>query len=118
MIKANTFHVEDYVYSAKITSDLVLGKDFRFQTTGGYESPIHTITGKKFEYYYLDLGLRKSILKKKGSLYLKFADAFNNMERERTNTSSKDIISHHTSKAITRRVLLSFTYKFNKVASF
>ena len=114
-VKDNVFQVEDYAYSAKITSDLVLLDDFRMQTTGGYESPLNTITGKKFEYYYLDIGLRKSVFKKKASVYIKFSDAFDTLQRKKTVNTSKNVTSFNTTKALTRRVLISFTYKFNSI---
>ncbi|MCG8581495.1 MAG: TonB dependent receptor [Bacteroidales bacterium] len=114
-VKGNTFQVADYAYSGKITSDLILGKSIRLQLTGAYESPVNTITGRRFEYYYIDLGIRKAVLKKKGSLYLKFSDVFDNKQRQRMTNTAEGIIAYNTSKAITRRLLLSFTYKFSKI---
>ncbi|WP_430813803.1 TonB-dependent receptor domain-containing protein [Carboxylicivirga sp. RSCT41] len=115
VVKDNAFKVADYAYSGKITSDLILGKSFRIQLTGAYESPVNTITGRRFEYYFIDMGLRKAVLKKKGSLYLKYSDVFDNMERKRMTNSADGIIAYNTSKAITRRLLLSFSYKFSKI---
>ncbi|TKG97433.1 TonB-dependent receptor [Puteibacter caeruleilacunae] len=117
VVKNDTYQMSNYAYSGKITSDLILGKSFRVQATGSYESPVNTITGRRYEYYYVDLGLRKTVLKKKGSFYLKVSDIFDTMERKRMTNTGKGIIAHNTSKAITRRLLASFTYKFSKINS-
>jgi len=113
--KSHFYEVNDFAYSAKITSDLILPKAFRFQLTGVYESPTNTISGHKYELYYLDIGLRKTLLKKKAAFYLKFSDAFNSLERQKLNKNTPNITAFTVSKQKSRRLMLSFTYKFNKI---
>ncbi len=113
--KAHYFNVNDLSYNAKITSDILLPQNFRLQLTGVYESPTNTVSGLKYELYFFDLGLRKSILKKKGALYLKYADALNTLERRKLNDNTPNIHSNTKSKQQSRRLLLSLTYKFNKI---
>lgn len=113
--KGHYFEVNNWAGSAKLTSDVILPHNFRLQLTGVYESPAHTVSGYKYEYYFLDMGIRKTIFKKKASLYLKYSDALNTIERKKLNNRTPNINTYSVSKQKSRRLLLSFTYKFNSL---
>ncbi|TLX71149.1 TonB-dependent receptor [Labilibacter sediminis] len=115
--KGDVVDVNDFYFSGRVTATQTFWKDFRWQLTTIYKSPIKNISGEYYEVFYMNAGLNKSLLKKKGMLSLRVDDVFNTLEKEGINNLSQDHIQHSYQKRISQKVLLSFSYRFNTIAS-
>ena len=108
--------VDDFAWSAKIVADQTLFKNLRWQLSTGYTSPTKNINGKRYNIFYTNLGFSQKILDKKGTVGIQFNDVFNTIDKEFLNNSSVKYEQYAYSKAITQKVLLSFSYRFNTMA--
>lgn len=110
-------NIEDYTYGGKATFSQSFFKTYQCQLTGVYNSNTKTISGTKYGLIYLNLRLKKSVLNKKGSINLLFTDVFNTLEHRSVNSHSANFVTDNYSKKITRKVILSFNYRFSTIKS-
>ncbi|WP_149274732.1 outer membrane beta-barrel family protein [Pareuzebyella sediminis] len=63
-------------WSSKLMAKLKLPADFEMETTGNYQSGFKTVQGTMSDQLFMDLGVRKNILKGKAVLNLSVRDLF------------------------------------------
>ena len=64
--------------------------------------------------YAISAGIQKSVLKNKGIIRVKMDDIFHTLTSHETTTDVKQVAVFHSNETDTRRVGLSFTYRFGK----
>lgn len=106
-------HNEGFSWSGKITSNFNFPANLQVQLSGHYRAPTPVALGTMDAIYGLDFGIKKDVLKGKGSINLNVSDIFD------TRQFGIDIVQpgyHHnfTRKRETRIGTLNFTYKFGK----
>lgn len=111
--KGEQVNIKDFAYNGKATINHSFFKDYQYQLTAVYNSPVQSVNGTKHEFYFFNFKVKKSILDKKGSINLLVTDVLNSMERRQLNTTSPNFTVDVYSKGITRKILLSFSYRFN-----
>lgn len=109
--------INDVSWSAKIVANQTLWEHYRWQLTAGYTSPSKNINGENYSVFYTNIGLSKKVFKKKGSLSLQVNDVFDTVDRERLNNTSIKHEQYSYTKFTTRKVLLSFAYRFNTMGN-
>lgn len=97
----------------KLNSNLKLPYSLSLQLSGNYDAPKINAQGKTQEVYWIDLGLRKNLLKNKATIVLNVSDIFNT--RKYTNVydlygSSQTIYKDRE----TRIGNITFTYRFGR----
>lgn len=70
------FDFDGNQWSSKLMMKLKLPADFEFETTGNYQSSVETVQGVQSDFLFLDLGVRKNIMKGKAVLNLSVRDVF------------------------------------------
>ncbi len=63
-------------WSSKLMAKFKLPADFELETTGNYRSKVKTVQGVRNDYLFMDLGVRKDIMKGKAVLNLSVRDLF------------------------------------------
>ncbi len=111
--KENTNLTNDnYSWTAKMSSNMMLPKKFFFQITGFYNGPMVTPQGKIKEMYSLDAALKKDLWKDKATISLRLSDIFNTL-KFRINTYGDGFNADMIRKRETRILYLTFTYRIN-----
>ncbi|HTE02277.1 MAG TPA: TonB-dependent receptor [Mucilaginibacter sp.] len=119
---------ERYVYAidnagSKSDNDLSVNLSQSFKITpklsaqlvGDYESPAYFVISQYQALYWLNAGIRYSIMKNNGSIRLSVSDIFNTeMNKYHTNFANLDITSRD--KAGSRFVQATFTYHFGSIS--
>ncbi|OJJ14687.1 hypothetical protein BKI52_41355 [marine bacterium AO1-C] len=98
-------------WSAKMTHNFRLPGKFKVQLKGFYNAPENEIQIRTNEYYTMNIGIKKNILRDKGSINLAVTDVFNTLQYT-YRSLGQDFTLDTTSKPNTRRVSLGFRYKF------
>ncbi len=99
--------------SIKLISSTKIPKWFDLQLSGNYNSAGVTAQGEFKEVYSADLGLKRDVLKNKGSVTLSLSDIFNT--REMRFDSYGDTFSQYTRfKRDSQILTVGFTYRFGK----
>ena len=100
-------------YFAKANTNVKLPAGFSLQVNGNYESPKVLAQGTLNEVYWLDIALRKNLLKNKATLVLNVSDIFNT----RKYTTNYDYVTYYLQAYRDRETRIgniSFTYRFGK----
>lgn len=100
-------------WSVNLMSNLSIPKWVDVQIMGSYRAPVVNAQGKSLSVYFVNLGLKKDILKKKGTLSLNVSDVFNNREF-RVNSSGSGFTSEGKFKRESQIATLTFTYKIGR----
>lgn len=79
-----SFDFDGTQWSGRLTSKWKLPADFAAEISGNYRSSYKTVQGTTGDNYFMDLGLRKKILKGKAVLNLSIRDVFASRVREFT----------------------------------
>lgn len=95
------------------TNTFSLGHGMTAFVTGYYNSPSQYGIYKMLPVYSISMGIGKDIMRDLGTIKLSFSDMLWS-ERYRFNTKTESIIQEGNNFYDTRRLLLSFTYKFGK----
>ncbi|MDO1450657.1 TonB-dependent receptor [Rhodocytophaga aerolata] len=98
-------------WNAKLTSDFQLPLDIDLQVTGNYTAPEIEAQGRDLARYYLDVSLRRTFMKEKGSLSLTLQDIFNT-RRFAGESFGPDFSQRFNAKRESRIFLLSLGYAF------
>lgn len=109
-------HNEGLSWSAKMTSNFNFPANLQVQLSGHYRAPAPVAIGTMNAMYGLDLGIKKDILKGKGSINLNISDIFNTRQFG-IDIAQTGYQHHFTRKRETRIGTLNFTYKFGKSES-
>ena len=102
-----------YQFSARLQTMYTLGEDWGLQLTGFYRSPGVRPQGEMRSMYSIDFGVRKPILKGKGTLTLRASDLFNT-RRFSFYTEAGGITSDATFQRESRIVYLGFNYSLRQ----
>ncbi len=105
---------ESFSWTAQITADVPLPKDFTFQANGSYRSPRATAQGKSLADYFVNLGLKKSFLQKKLSLTLSVRDLLGSRKR-RSETWDDNFYQFSESTFNGRTINLNISYSFGNM---
>jgi len=99
----------------KVNSNLKLPKNFSLQFNGNYESPKVITQGRQRESYWIDLAVKKSFWKNKGTLVVNCSDVM----------KTRRFINDYTTNSYTQTINrvketrignLTFTYRFGKTS--
>jgi iron complex outermembrane recepter protein len=107
-------HRRGTLYNAKIISTVSVPGNYSFQLSGFYRSGMLTPQGTMKAFYSADAGIRKDVLKGKGTLTFTISDIFKTMRFAMTSgdlTFNQDQLRTRES----RIVFLGFTYRFGQV---
>ncbi|MFX0556624.1 TonB-dependent receptor domain-containing protein [Maribacter sp. CXY002] len=99
-------------WSSKLMAKVQLPADFELQTTGNYQSKVKTVQGVRSDNLFLDLGLRKDILKGKAVLSLSVRDLF--ASRVNENQIAQNDFEVYDRGQRGRFIALGFSYGFGK----
>ncbi len=99
-------------WSSKLLTKIKIPWDIDFETTGNYRSAYQTVQGEINDVVFLDLGLRKKILKGKAVLNLSVRDAFASRIRENQIVQNDFEVFNRSFRA--RFVSFGFSYGFGK----
>lgn len=102
-----------YGWFGKVNSNLKLPKNFSLQMNGNYESPKVITQGKQRESYWIDLAVKKSFWKNKGSLTINCSDVMKT--RRFINDYNAGTYTQTINRTKETRIgNISFTYRFGK----
>ncbi|KJD32637.1 TonB-dependent receptor [Tamlana sedimentorum] len=99
-------------WTSKLMTKFKLPTDIDFEATGNYQSDYETVQGNTEAIAFLDLGLRKKILKGKGVFSLGVRDAF--ASRYFETFTNQDTFTNYSKTTRGRFFTLGFSYGFGK----
>mgnify|MGYP001795841749 CR=1 FL=1 len=105
--------VDGYQFSARLQTMYTLGKDWGLQLTGFYRSPGVRPQGEMRALYSIDFGVRKPILKGKGTITLRASDLFNT-RRWSFFTEAGGITNDATFQRESRIAYIGFNYSLRQ----
>ena len=104
---------DSYSWSARLVNNMNLGKGWDLQVNGFYRSPVVMLQGEMDAMYSADMGLRKNILDKRGTVTLRVSDIFNTQKFRMYNYGDNFTIDMERRRD-SRMVFLGFTYRINE----
>lgn len=99
-------------WNAKLNSNMTVWKDLAIQVSANYRAPMADIQGQMQEVYAVDLGLKKDVLNKRGTVTLRVSDIFDTREFN-FESFGPGFVQTHNNKRLTRIAFLGFTYRIN-----
>lgn len=99
-------------WSSKLMAKLKLPADFEVETTGNYQSSFRTVQGTMRDQLFMDLGVRKNILKGKAVLNLSVRDLF--ASRVNENEIAQADFEVYNRRQRGRFIAFGFSYGFGK----
>lgn len=105
-----------YGWDSKANMSLKLPKKFLIVIKAEYKSPKKIVIGTIDARYHMDIAIQKKLLKNKGKLSLRLADAFNTKQFQ-ISTFVDNWDQNGTYKRESRILFLSFNYNFGEVKS-
>lgn len=105
-----------FSWFSKLNTNIKLPKDFSVQINGNYEAPKVAAQGTLKEVYWLDIAVRKNLLKNKATLTVNVSDIFNT--RKYTTVYDYPSYTQTTYRDRETRIgNISFTYRFGRSES-
>jgi outer membrane receptor protein involved in Fe transport len=104
---------DSYSWSARLVNNITMGKGWDLQVNGFYRSPVVMLQGEMKEMYSADLGLRKTLLDRKGTVSLRLSDMFNTQAFRMYNYGDNFTIDMERRRN-SRMVYVGFTYRINE----
>ncbi|WP_276497605.1 TonB-dependent receptor domain-containing protein [Pontibacter litorisediminis] len=101
-----------FSWNAKLNSNMTVWKDLDIQLSGFYRAPRNDIQGRMEEMFSTDLGMKKDVLKKKGTVSLRISDLFNTRQFNFLSYGPK-FRSELENRRQSRIVYLGFTYRLH-----
>ncbi len=111
-LNTTSFDFDANQWSGKLTSKFKLPADIDLEATGHYQSKYQTVQAELSDNLFLDLGLRKKILKGRGVFNLSVRDLFASRVRESTITQEEFYLFSRQQRG--RFVTFGFSYGFGK----
>lgn len=96
----------------RFSSNFTVFKLFDLQVSANYRSAFNVINGRIGEMWFADIGLRKEVLNKKGTITLRYSDIFDTRKFTVLNAGG-DFTSNSEFKNESRMVFLGFSYRIN-----
>jgi len=112
IFEATNFDFSGDQYSSKLMAKLKLPADIDLEATGNYQSSYETVQGEVEDQLFMDLGVRKKLLKGKAVLSLSVRDAFASRVSESTIAQTDYYIYNRRQRG--RFVAFGFSYGFGK----
>jgi outer membrane receptor protein involved in Fe transport len=104
---------DNFSYTARVSLNFVLSKNFDMQLTGNYRGPSISVQGVVSPMGNIDFGCKQELWNKKASLALRVSDIFNT-QRFMVASSYINYYAEVTHKWETRTLYLTFTYRINQ----
>jgi outer membrane receptor protein involved in Fe transport len=104
---------DSYSWSARLVNNITMGRGWDLQVNGFYRSPVVMLQGEMKEMYSADLGLRKTVLDRKGTVSLRLSDMFNTQAFRMYNYGDNFTIDMERRRN-SRMVYVGFTYRINE----
>ncbi|MHC2992741.1 hypothetical protein OB13_14540, partial [Pontibacter sp. HJ8] len=101
-----------WTWNSKLNSDMTVWEDLSIQVSADYRAPMADIQGQMQEMYAVDLGLKKDVLNKKGTITFRVSDIFNTREFN-FESFGPGFEQTHNNKRQTRIAFIGFTYRLN-----
>jgi outer membrane receptor protein involved in Fe transport len=98
---------------SKMNSNIKLPKNYSIQITSGYEAPKIASQGTLKEVYWLDIAVRKNLLKNKVTAVVNFTDIFNSRKSTNLYEFSSALQTVYRDKE-TRILNFTLSYRFGK----
>ncbi len=99
-------------WNAKYNSTFTVWNDLAIQVSANYRSPMVDIQGRMEQIFSADLGMKKDVLNKRGTVSLRVTDIFNTRQFDFSSFGPGfDLVSQN--KRQTRFVFLGFTFRIN-----
>lgn len=112
--KENTSLTNDnYSWTSKLNSNMMLPKGIMFQLSGFYRGPMVTAQGEMAAMYSADIALKKDFLKDKLSVSFRLSDVFKTQQFKMT-ASGDNFSLEHTRKRDSRVAYIGISYKINQ----
>ncbi|WP_461532736.1 TonB-dependent receptor [Sinomicrobium sp.] len=107
------YGTENTSWFSRLSANITLPADIRWQTTGFYRGPSKTAISERKGMFGLNLAFSKDLIEDKATLFLNVSDLFNSRKR-RSYTFTDDFTSDSENQWRERQITLSFTYRFNQ----
>jgi len=107
------FKSDTYSWFARQTSRFTITKGLDFQLRGNYEAPQKMPQGERKSLYFVDLALKKDMLKGNGTLTFNVSDVFNT-RKSRTITEGENFYSRGNAQWRRRQLNLTMSYRLNQ----
>jgi len=105
------------VHEIETSNDFTLGKTWRAQLDGFFPGKQAFGQSKGTAVYNISAGLQKTIMHGLGTVRLNINDIFHTMISHTETTGINRVSAFSTRETDTRRIALSFSYRFGKVAN-
>ncbi|SIQ60408.1 outer membrane beta-barrel family protein [Pontibacter lucknowensis] len=103
---------DQWTWNSKLNSTMTVWKDLAIQVSANYRAPMADIQGQMQEIYAVDLGLKKDVLNKKGTITLRVSDIFDTREFN-FESFGPGFEQTNNNKRQTRIAFIGFTYRLN-----
>lgn len=101
-----------FSWNAKLNSNVTVWKDLDIQLSGFYRAPRNDIQGQMEEMFSADLGMKKDVLDRNGTISLRVSDLFNTRQFNFL-SYGPEFRSEIANRRQSRIVYLGFTYRLN-----
>ena len=113
-VNNTSFNRTNITYQAVVNNDFLLFKKYKLMINGYYFSPSIYGTTKSSNFWWVDVGLKKSYLKDKLTFNLTFSDIFHTNNYS-TVIQFQNQNNYYKGVKDTRRISFSVIYKFGKL---
>lgn len=112
------FYADTYTWTSRTTSRITFFEKWDFQTGFNYRAPRQTPQGTDKALYFIDLGLSRDILKRKGTVTLAVRDLLNSRKfRSIVERPEEGYYSENEYQGRLRQFMFTFTYRINREPS-
>ncbi len=99
-------------WNSKLNSTMTIWKDMDIQLSAFYRAPTADIQGRMEQMFSADLGVKKDVLKKNGTISLRVTDIFNTRQFNFL-SFGPEFRTESENRRQTRIIYLGFTYRLN-----
>lgn len=103
------------LYNANLNSSVSLKKGIQIELFGFFNSPRQTLQGTNPSFWIYNMGIRKELWKKKGSLGLTFVEPFNKYKNFASELEGPTFYQSSDFRIPFRSIGMNFSYRFGKI---